>query len=370
MKYDLTPGKLKSFLDNVRQRTAIYGWNDVVNVPTMQLAPGAGAPNMNNVINSYGTVTITECQAHATAYMTARGRTAQNAAMMYHFLFASLTQEARNKVNIDPTVFTILNISDGLCFLRTIIGKSQLDTIGTVETLRSRLGELPTKLVEMSGNIIDFHQHVNTVMNALDSYSQTYPEVILNLFKAYKQIEEREFATYIMITRHGYNANPAAYQPRTLMETVENHYKLAIESGTWEANMVNKESSEIAALRSEIEALKAHAVPNNGNRANNRGRQEKAKNMWKKIPPSEGESKTKIFETRTYHWCPTHHAWTMHTPAECKGLHYNKEQKEVVQPVPPQAMSSHIAPAPIVPLEVKVKEAMQTIVEYSEDYGH
>jgi hypothetical protein len=108
---------------------------------------------------------------------------------------------------------------------------------------------------------------------------------------------------------------PAGYHPRTLMESVENHYKLAVESGTWEANMVNKEINEIAALRSEIEALKAHAVPNNP-RNNNRGRQEKAKYNWKKIPPSEGDPKTKVFETRTHHWCPTHNAWTMHTPAE------------------------------------------------------
>jgi hypothetical protein len=89
--------------------------------------------------------------------MLARDRTAQNAAMLYHFLFASLTQEARNKVNIDPTIFTIQGINDGLCFLRTIIAKAQLDTIGTVETLRNKLGELPVKLVELSGNIMDFH---------------------------------------------------------------------------------------------------------------------------------------------------------------------------------------------------------------------
>lgn len=229
---------------------------------------------------------MAEFRDHAIDYIGVRDRTAQNAAMMYHFLFASLTQEARNKVNIDPTLFTILGVSDGLCFLRTIITKSQLDTISTVKTLRGRLGELPTKLVELSGNIIDFHQHVNTIMNALDSYSQVYPEVILNLFKAYKQIEEREFSTYIMITRHGYNANPMAYQPQTLMETVENHYKLAIESGTWESNLANKETSKIAALRSEIEALKANVTPNN-NRMNNRVGPEKAKNRWKKIPPSE-----------------------------------------------------------------------------------
>jgi hypothetical protein len=32
--YNLTPSKLKGFLDCVRDRVDIYGWNTVVNVPT------------------------------------------------------------------------------------------------------------------------------------------------------------------------------------------------------------------------------------------------------------------------------------------------------------------------------------------------
>jgi hypothetical protein len=368
-RYDLTPIKLKSFLDNVRQRAVIYGWNDVLNVPTLAVAP---AIPINHVINNYGVVSMAECVAHANAYMLARDRTAQNAAMLYHFLFASLTQEARNKVNIDPTIFTIQGINDGLCFLRTIIAKAQLDTIGTVETLRNKLGELPVKLVELSGNIMDFHQYVNTIMNALDSYNQTYPEIVSNLFKAYKIIEEREFATYIMITRHGYQANPLAYQPRLLMEGVENHYKLAIEAGTWDPNMVKKESAEITALKLEIEALRVETHKNSKDKRGNAGRRtDKPKYEWKKIPPSEGEAKSKKFEDRTYHWCPNHKYWTMHTPEECKGVGFspsrsnNQPQAAVNMP---QAMSTSIQPEEKKSVEVMVKEAMQTIVEYSDNF--
>jgi hypothetical protein len=104
-------------------------------------------------------------------------------------------------------------------------------------------------------------------MNSLDLYDQKYPEIVSNLFKAYKLIEEREFATYIMITRHGYNANPMAYQPRILMEGVENHYKLALEACTWDPNMVKKELSEITALKLEIEALRVETHKNKEKRA-------------------------------------------------------------------------------------------------------
>jgi hypothetical protein len=54
-RYDLTPIKLKSFLDNVRQRAVIYGWNDVLNVPTLAVAP---ALPINHVINNYGVVSM------------------------------------------------------------------------------------------------------------------------------------------------------------------------------------------------------------------------------------------------------------------------------------------------------------------------
>jgi hypothetical protein len=68
--------------------------------------------------------------------------------------------------------------------LRTIIAKTQLDTVGTVSTLRSSLGILDVKIVELTANIEAFHLHVNTITNALDSYGEPYPELVLNLFKA------------------------------------------------------------------------------------------------------------------------------------------------------------------------------------------
>jgi hypothetical protein len=225
LKYDMSPGKLKSFIDQVRKRSKQFGWNAVLDVPNIVMPP-AYAVN-RNILDNYGTVTLAECQAHAETYMIAGiTRIGQDAVMLYNFLFDSLTTEGLNKVNIDPTIFTINGEQDGLCFLRTIITKAQMDTIGTVQTLRSALGALPTKIVEMTGNIEDFHQHVNTVTNALDSYGQTYPELIMNLFKSYALIEDNDFKTYVLYLRFGYNANPGDYNSRTLMNNVENTYKL------------------------------------------------------------------------------------------------------------------------------------------------
>ena len=37
------------------------------------------------------------------------------------------------------------------------------------------------------------------------------------------------------------------------------------------------------------------------------------------MKPVEGEPKTKSMNNKTYHWCPNHQCWTVHTPAECQG---------------------------------------------------
>ena len=41
---------------------------------------------------------------------------------------------------------------------------------------------------------------------------------------------------------------------------------------------------------------------------------------WKKVEPAEGEPKQKQFNGKTYHWCPNHQQWTIHTPEECRGV--------------------------------------------------
>jgi hypothetical protein len=370
-KYDLSPGKLKSFLDNVKAKVIMFGWMDIVTVPPLAAVAPVGPAR--SLLDNYGTVTLNECTMHALGYMAAAplGRPAQNATMLYHFLMASLTPEARSKVNVDPMAYTIGGHEDGLCFLRTIITKAQLDTIGTVETLRASIGKFETKIVELTGNIIDFHQHVNTITNALDSYGQAYPELILNLFKAYNAVEDKEFTTYIMVTRFGYNANPAAYNARTLMDGVENIYKLRVESGTWKPSLVSP-LNEIQALQAQVQALSAQINKNdtptsegNSSSRNAKRQAKKEKDAWKAVPPGANEVKTKSFENRTYHWCPNHKMWTMHKPEDCQGINYRPGTGNNASQL--QANASTTAPAQNEDPIVRVNEAMSTIVRYGDN---
>jgi hypothetical protein len=294
--------------------------------------------------------------------------------MLYNFLFDSLTTEGLNKINIDPTTFTINVEQDGLCFLRAIITKAQMDTIGTVQTLRSAICALPTNIVEMTANIEEFHQHVNTLCNAKDSYGQPYPELIMNLFKAYALINNNNFKTYVLYLCFGYNANPNDYNLRTLMNSVEKAYKLRVEEGTWTPG-INEKTDDITALKAEIEAFKTSISDKSGGGSNRMDSKAWAKKYaWKKIPPSTGEAKTKTFEERVYHWCGKHKSWTMHTEAQCDPTYCQPNNNGATNvnaseraANTPQAMLTNVVNDDTLAHQVKVNKAMATLVKYAND---
>jgi hypothetical protein len=97
-KYDLSPDKLKGFLDQVNKRVPLCGWTAVLAVPTIVVAPAVAVNR--NFINEYGNVTMAECQAHETGYMAGVTVNGQNAVMLYNFLFDSLTIVQTDKAKI------------------------------------------------------------------------------------------------------------------------------------------------------------------------------------------------------------------------------------------------------------------------------
>jgi hypothetical protein len=59
---------------------------------------------------------------------------------------------------------------------------------------------------------------------------------------------------------------------------------------------------------------------------------QKADEEWKKVPPKDGDEKSKEVWKYTYRWCVHHMAWCMHLPADCR---LGKERKEEQQKTMP-----------------------------------
>ena len=57
-------------------------------------------------------------------------------------------------------------------------------------------------------------------------------------------------------------------------------------------------------------------------------KKQKEDEAWKKVPPKEGDPKTKKNGELTFNWCIHHMAWTVHKPSDCKlGKKMAEEQK-------------------------------------------
>jgi hypothetical protein len=111
------------------------------------------------------------------------------------------------------------------------------------------------------------------------------------------------------------------------------------------------DNEKITAMAAEIQTLKGHLKANkklgdalkeegkckkkgNSKTKNKKKNGDKAKQKedeeWKKVPPKDGEKKSKEVGKYTYHWCVHHMAWCMHLPADCrlgKGRKQENQQK-------------------------------------------
>jgi hypothetical protein len=84
---------------------------------------------------------------------------------------------------------------------------------------------------------------------------------------------------HVLYLHFGYNATPGDYNSCTLMNNVENAYKLRIDKETW-APGIDKKTDEITALKPDVEAFKAAVTEtrgrgSGGNRMDSKARTEK-----------------------------------------------------------------------------------------------
>jgi hypothetical protein len=292
----------------------MYNWFDALTVRD------AAGQNPRVFFQAYGTITMTECQAHATTYVTAADRAAQNSMMTYHCISDSLTTDFKAEFMAEADLYTILGYSEGLCFLKLVVSKAQVDTIATVNMLRASITGLRTKMVEISGNIIEFNNYVKHLESTLFSYGERSDDLLMNVFLAYGSVEDEDFVLYIKAKRNNWEEHTLVLTVHSLMHQVENYCKVRIQQGNWMAP--SKKDEQIMALKAMYEKK---VISNKGENTTKKSRDDKAKadklkNPWKYTAPKQGEPTTKDVEGFTWHWCGKHQKWAGHKEADCQGV--------------------------------------------------
>ncbi len=331
--FNVEPGELSIFLDQLMDRASECGWADVLDIPDdLENDPDGEA---SSILLRYGVITLENVIEHAETYIDQETRQAQNSAQLYKCIMDSLTNEGRSKIMLFSDDYTVEGIKSGAALLRVVIRESHIDTNATVRSIREQLSSLDIYMQSVSSDIEKFNLHVRSLLDKLQARGKATEDLLPNLFKGYKAASDRAFVEYIMRKEEDYDESidEEAISYNKLMSLALNRYKVLKEKGRW--NAPTDEQKKILALEAKLDKMskskasgnkppeKKEKPTNEGSKTNNKKAQpNREKPQWMSVPPKEGEPKTKEIDGKVYHWCPKHDAWTRHTPQECKGKGY------------------------------------------------
>ena len=299
-------------------------------IPLDQADPDTTA----SLLTEYGRLTKDQVRVEVTKYMNGEHRAAQDDYQIYVCLMNSITKEAKDTMTLLKGEYSIGNSPSGVLFLKYIISESHVDTNATLLLIREQLTSLHDYMSTVDSDITKFNQHVKNLMNSLAARGATTQDLLANLFNRYAAASDKAFVNYIKKKKEDYDEGNDIL-PNQLMVLAANKYKAMVESKEWRA--LDEQAEQIIALQAQVKKLannaskgkgkgaKATPKATKGSASSKKQGQDQTKAEknrkpdWMLVKPSEGQPKTKKVNNKTYHWCPNHQSWTIHTPADCKG---------------------------------------------------
>ncbi len=127
--FTLEAHRLRLFLTTLTERTMVYGWENILNIPVNAAVPGGLAYSL---LTHYGQVTLQQVKDHAATYINTQTRVAQNNLLLYTCLAASITPETKAKAMIFHQDYHEGQTPIGAAYLKILIWEANVDTRSTV----------------------------------------------------------------------------------------------------------------------------------------------------------------------------------------------------------------------------------------------
>jgi hypothetical protein len=157
----------------VKARAEKMGWtNETQGVTTYQV----DGENIN-LIKNYGLIPMSEIQDQSKPWYEVTGVqvnqcAAQNNTQIFEMLMNSITQSAKNQVQVYKDEYLLSNagtpekkVGNAAALYKVIMRLTTLDTKSTNKSLRDRLKDLPTVAVTFNGDVDALHTYFNDVYN-------------------------------------------------------------------------------------------------------------------------------------------------------------------------------------------------------------
>ena len=137
----------------------------------------------------------------------------------------------------------------GVLLFKTIMSYTQADTTATSLAIREKLSNLHLSMGEHNHDIRAFNNYVKQLLNKLTARGETYPDLMINLFKGYEACRDSSFVSYMQRQRESYE-EVNAKTPTQLMMAAQNKFHAATELGRW--NKPSASESRIFALEAML----------------------------------------------------------------------------------------------------------------------
>ena len=339
--FSMTPDQTVVFVEALTCRATEMGWN----AGSMQITTFTNLSGKNvDIIKEYGQideVTLkTACERFCKAgEADATSRAKQNNGMFAVCLGKSLTAEAQARLLTYRNEYTFDGVEYAPLKYKIIMRLATIDTVATTQVLRDNLNNLGVFAATVNGDINKINSEFDKNYTQLLARGATVDDPVGLLFEAYHVVGCYNFKTYI---KHHYDyyldSKLISFTHETLMTSAMRKYDWLRQKGQWGAKSPDDE--KIVAMAAQLETLKGHlkadksledALNDDKKTRNKKNRGDKTRQKedeaWKKIPPKDGDEKSKKMGKHMFHWCEHHMAWCMHRPSECRlGIERKEEQ--------------------------------------------
>jgi hypothetical protein len=337
--YDCLPDGMTQFLQSLSIRATEYGWeDDVGGIMQIPVDPADPMSDTNNLIENYGRITIESIRAFETSYIAMQVRPAQDTYMLYKCLMKSISKEGKSKITIWKAQYHVNGMPSGNLLLKVIIRESHLDTNATISTIRTNLSNLDVYMLKIGGDITKFNTYVKELIESLTARGEVTTDLLINLFKGYLAVEDKNFNSYILKKKENYEEGGEQSED-SLMLLAKNKFTLLKDAGRY--NMPSAEEEKILALQAEIKQVsKKWSKERKGKSPNDKVSKKKGdykdkdkdkqkrpeKPNWMSEKPSESDlKKSKPWNGKDWWYCSPETGgkcdgdWRVHKPSKCEG---------------------------------------------------
>ena len=206
-------------MKSIADRAKSFGWDNILNIVDSHR-------NTRSLLYNYGQLNTEEVRTHARNHWTSQHtRDAQNAEMLYHFLFESLDENFKATVwlknyNYQVTMGTYTT-EDGPCLLKQIIVSTFVDTRATTSQIQESLVDMSQQLGAHKGNITKFNKWVEEQVAILHSRGEEAHDLLTYLWKTYQKAPDAKFMEYIQNLCNDFITGKSDFTAQELMNLMD-----------------------------------------------------------------------------------------------------------------------------------------------------